>query len=158
MVLLENGTMEETSFYPEPTKNKFLVNNTVSVIPVPFSGGQGKRGVELGPIELEKFGLIDQLKKLGYNVTREGTSDVDMSKKPEFDGESELLKNPIWVSNTCKDVAERVQSACAKGNFALTLGGDHSIAVGTIAGTTAVYGDDLCVVWVDAHAVSLFKF
>ncbi len=52
-----------------------------------------------------------------------------------------------------EDVHRRVYEQCQKGNIAVTLGGDHSLALGTISGSAAQY-EDLTVVWVDAHAVS----
>lgn len=57
-----------------------------------------------------------------------------------------------FVSQVTKSVYDTVKSSGEKGHFTLTLGGDHSLAIGTVAGTSAAYGK-IGVIWVDAHAV-----
>jgi arginase len=61
------------------------------------------------------------------------------------------IKNAEEVSRVCKQVSEAVRKQVQAGHFPLTLGGDHSLAMGTISGTAAVY-TGLGVIWVDAHA------
>lgn len=62
------------------------------------------------------------------------------------------LKNARYVSVVCEHVHKSVYEQVKSGNLALTLGGDHSLAMGTISGSAAVH-KDLGVIWVDAHAV-----
>ncbi|KAJ1720452.1 Arginase, catabolizes arginine to ornithine and urea [Coemansia erecta] len=134
-------------------RSKFLKNGaTAGVTCVPFSGGQPKGGVDDGPVEMVRFGMLDQLQGMGYAVELSPGMDKYRTMKPASDPAIGVLKNPRYVSLAARRVAEQVREHCAAGRMAVTLGGDHSIAMGTLVGSTAVYGDDLCVVWVDAHA------
>lgn len=63
------------------------------------------------------------------------------------------LKNVEYVANVCRELKTLVQESCASRKLALTIGGDHSLAMGTVSGSAAVYGKSLGVIWVDAHAV-----
>ncbi|ORZ41532.1 arginase [Catenaria anguillulae PL171] len=117
------------------------VPKTVAVLGVAFSGGQARGGVENGPQTLAEFGLHQQLRDLDWNVT------VDNLGRPIG-----KLKNPRYVSAVCEHVANLVEQHARAGELVLTVGGDHSIGMATISGTSRVYGDNMCVVWVDAHA------
>ncbi|KAJ1916547.1 Arginase, catabolizes arginine to ornithine and urea [Mycoemilia scoparia] len=134
-------------------KNKFISEpHTVGVVTVPFSGGQPKGGVDAGPIELLRFGILDQIKGLGYKVDFSDGVDQYSSLKPKSDPDVGKMKKPRFVSSACEKVKGQVEGHCKQGSLALTLGGDHSIAMGTISGSAAKYGDQLRVIWVDAHA------
>ena len=61
------------------------------------------------------------------------------------------LKNLRYVSTVTKDVMSKVSDTCLKGSLALTIGGDHSLAIGTVFGSLSVY-PNLGVLWIDAHA------
>lgn len=63
-----------------------------------------------------------------------------------------LKQNSRDVSKVCKTVSDAVYAQAEMGHFVLTLGGDHSLAMGTISGTAKKYGPKMGVVWVDAHA------
>ncbi|KAJ2384913.1 Arginase, catabolizes arginine to ornithine and urea [Coemansia sp. RSA 2603] len=134
-------------------RSKFLTaGTTAGVTCVPFSGGQPKGGVDDGPVEMVRFGLLDQLQGMGYAVELSPGMDKYRTMKPSSDPSIGVLKNPRYVAHAARRVSEQVREHCAAGRLAVTLGGDHSIAMGTLAGSAAVYGDDLCVVWIDAHA------
>ncbi|KAJ2537070.1 Arginase, catabolizes arginine to ornithine and urea, partial [Coemansia sp. RSA 1933] len=134
-------------------RSKFLKQGSteVGVTCVPFSGGQPKGGVEDGPVEMVRFGMLDQLKAMGYSVELSAGMDK-YAAKPASDPPVGRMKNPRYVSMAARRVADQVYAHCQERRMCVTLGGDHSIAMGTLSGSTAVYGDDLCVVWVDAHA------
>ncbi|KAJ2769287.1 Arginase, catabolizes arginine to ornithine and urea [Coemansia nantahalensis] len=133
-------------------RSKFLKDgSTVGVTCVPFSGGQPKGGVDDGPVEMVRFGILDQLQGMGYHVELSAGMDKYRTMRPESDPPIGKMKNPRYVSMAARRVAEQVKEHCAAGRMAVTLGGDHSIAMGTLVGSAAVY-DDLCVVWIDAHA------
>jgi len=120
---------------------------------VAFSGGQPKMGVEEGPHHMLQFGVIDQVKELGWQVEFDGKL-VDYHKLQPAAGEDMdigVLKQPRFVSLVTEKVANVVEAQCTQGNLAVTLGGDHSIALGTISGSARVH-PDLCVIWIDAHA------
>ena len=106
---------------------------------------------------LIESGLIQQLKEdLEYNVTFDGQvrsySEILPADDPDFRG----MKRPKFASAVTKDVSEQVYNFAKEGKLVLTLGGDHSIAIGTISGTARAirerFGRELAVIWVDAHA------
>jgi len=130
---------------------RFLAKpKTVSIVGCPFSGGQHRLGVDKGPIHMVNAGLVDQLKGLGWVVEFDGHHQFE-DIAAEFDPPIGKLKNPRLVSNVTQAVARVAGDHAARGSLLLTLGGDHSLAMGTIAGTLSRY-TDACVIWVDAHA------
>lgn len=131
--------------------NRFLPSPpTVAIVGCPFSGGQPKAGVDEGPISLVEAGLADQLTELGWKVKFDGHHQFE-NIHPEADPPIGKLKNPLLVSKVTQSVAQAVGGHAKNGELPLTLGGDHSLAIGTISGTFSTY-PDACVVWVDAHA------
>lgn len=130
--------------------HKFVKGNTVAVVGCPFSGGQPKPGVDIGPIHLVEAGLVQQIEELGYKVKFDGHhsfEDVAAANDTPIGN----LKNPRLVSSVSKAVSEVVCQHARDGHIPLVLGGDHSLAMGTISGSLSMY-PDACVVWVDAHA------
>ncbi|CAG8617948.1 6606_t:CDS:2 [Racocetra fulgida] len=107
-------------------------------------------GVDEGPIKMVEYGLIEQLLEMGWNVEFDGHHKLT-DLKPAEDPNIGKLKKPRYVSRVTKAVAEAVESNLRKGQLALTLGGDHSLALGTVSGTLSVY-PDACLIWIDAHA------
>ncbi|KAJ1504965.1 Arginase, catabolizes arginine to ornithine and urea [Coelomomyces lativittatus] len=73
-------------------------------------------------------------------------------QKPKDDPPYGKLRNPKYVSNVCHHVSALVAEHALAQHFVLTLGGDHTIALGTVHGMLQKYGDQLRVIWVDAHA------
>ncbi|XP_072265014.1 arginase-1 [Pyxicephalus adspersus] len=121
---------------------------SVGVIGAPFSKGQPRGGVEEGPIYIRRAGLIEKLEELEYDV--KDYSDLHFPELPQ-DEPFQNVKNPRTVGLATEKVANAVTEVKKTGRICLTLGGDHSLAVGTITGHAKVH-PDLCVVWVDAHA------
>lgn len=130
--------------------NKFVPTKTVAIVGCPFSGGQPRAGVDTGPIALVEAGLVDQLKGLGWDVLFDGHHQFE-AIAAESDPPIGKLKNPRFVSKVCEAVSKAVGGHVEKGQIPLTLGGDHSLAMGTISGTLN-HHKDACVIWVDAHA------
>ncbi|KAH9977383.1 arginase [Lactifluus volemus] len=95
-------------------------------------------------------GLVDQLKDLGWIVEFDGHHQFE-DISTESDPPVGKLKNPRLVSQVTEAVSRVIGGHVSKGSLPLTLGGDHSLAMGTIAGTLSKY-PDACVIWVDAHA------
>ncbi|TFK76365.1 Ureohydrolase [Pluteus cervinus] len=136
---------------PETPKPKWLSEpKTAAIVGCPFSGGQPKPGVDQGPINLVEAGLISQLSELGWQVKFDGHHQFEEIKASD-DPPIGVLKNPRLVSRVTQSVAEVVSSHVKRGELPVTLGGDHSLAMGTISGTLSQY-PDACVIWVDAHA------
>lgn len=126
---------------------------TVGLIGAAFSGGQPRGGVEQGPARLVEHGLISQLVDLGWKVDFDEKFPTYEHLKP-IESDAHLhpkLKNTSYVSAVCKSVADSVKDVVSKGHLALTIGGDHSLAMGTVGGSAAVH-PNVGVIWVDAHA------
>lgn len=127
-----------------------MEGNAVSIINMPFSGGQPKDGAELAPEMIEAAGLPEDLERLGYSVNV--VQNPKFKSRPLKEGPNQaLMKNPLYVSNVTRQVRNIVQQELEKQRIAVNIGGDHSLAIGTVEGVQAVY-DDACVLWIDAHA------
>ncbi|KAL1962077.1 hypothetical protein VTN77DRAFT_605 [Rasamsonia byssochlamydoides] len=145
---------------PSTIRQRFLSKpNELGVVAVGFSGGQCKPGVEAAPSALIASGLLDQLRDdLGYDVHYDNTvhSYTDIIPAADQDPEYRGMKKPRAVSAVTERLSQQVYEHAKEGKFVLTLGGDHSIAIGTISGTAKAirerYGRELAVIWVDAHA------
>lgn len=137
---------------------KFLPNrHDLGVVAVGFSGGQTKAGVDAAPKALIDSGLIQQLEEdLEFKVTYDDQVHSYTDIMPKEDPEYRNMRRPKSVSAVTRAVSEQVYEHASKGRFVLTLGGDHSIAIGTISGTARAVkerlGRELAVIWVDAHA------
>lgn len=109
---------------------------------------------------LIKAGLLNQLSdELGYKL--HGHDNVHLypellPKSEEADPPFRNMKNPLAVSAVTRRIAEQTYEHSREGRLTLTLGGDHSIAIGTVAGvakaTRERLGRETAVIWVDAHA------
>ncbi|WP_129731799.1 arginase [Ectobacillus funiculus] len=121
----------------------------IRVIGCPMDLGQTRRGVDMGASAIRYAGLVEELEHLGYEVNDIGDIYVAPRSKDQ-DGVNEKLKNLPQVHNTCVLLAEAVNQAVQSNSFPLVLGGDHSIAIGTLAGLARHYSN-LGVIWFDAH-------
>lgn len=112
-----------------------------------------KGGVDEAPEAIIHAGVVEQLQELGWNVVFSGKNQKFLHLKEEGDVQG-IIKNPKFVGRVCQEVFKQVESSQKNGHLALTLGGDHSLAIGTILGTLQAWEGqkDVCVVWVDAHA------
>ncbi|KAF4126238.1 arginase [Geosmithia morbida] len=144
-----------------PIHNRFLANQEdLGVLAVGFSGGQGKIGVDEGPEFLIKAGLLTQLSsELGYKLHGDDQvhtySDL-IVQSPEDDPRYRNMKNPRSVSAVTRRISQQTYEHSRQGRMTLTLGGDHSIGIGTVTGvaqaTRERLGLETAVIWVDAHA------
>ena len=121
----------------------------VAVIGAPVDLGAGRRGVDMGPSAIRYAGLRQHLEeKLGVRV-----SDLGNIHGPEAEsvapGDDRIRFLPE-ILDVCERVAELTAAATRRGAMPLVLGGDHSVALGTLAGMASVHGPG-GVVWVDAH-------
>ena len=121
----------------------------ISIIGVPLDFGQSRRGVDMGPSAIRYAGAIDRLEAIGHQVVDEGDIQVGVAKRKEH-GDS-TLKNLDEVIQSNTALAVKVAEVVEAGRFPLVLGGDHSIAIGTLAGLSDKYSN-LGVIWYDAHA------
>lgn len=122
----------------------------ISILGIPMDLGAGRRGVDMGPSALRNAHLAHTLRDLGHDVTDLGDIEVALPEtldKHETGGL--VFFEPIL--NACRTAAERVM-ALPGGTFPLTLGGDHSVSMGTVTGN-GLRGrpQRTGVIWVDAH-------
>lgn len=122
------------------------MQNLVQIIGVPLDLGQSRRGVDMGPSAIRYAGLSARLQKLGYRVEDYGNISVPVREHlPE--------KNSPGYSAEIESVCEQIYKvgcrAIENGAFPLFLGGDHSIAIGTIGAVTD--RSPSAVIWIDGH-------
>jgi arginase len=125
----------------------------IAVIGAPMDLGAGRRGVDMGPSALRVAGLQQKLTDLGYQVEDLGNVIVDQPESlPAGPSHARYLPQ---IAHTCARLADMVERAAAQQQVPLVLGGDHSAAMGTIAGMSRhrhKSGHKLGVLWLDAHA------
>jgi arginase len=129
----------------------------IHVIGVPLDLGAGRRGVDMGPSALRLAGLDQKIEELGYEIHDVGDLDVVI---PEMDdikvGDSDQkLRYAEPILETSVRLAQTVRKTLDDGCLPLILGGDHSIAIGSIAGSASYFkarNERMGVVWLDAHA------
>ncbi|KAJ5561414.1 hypothetical protein N7461_000175 [Penicillium sp. DV-2018c] len=143
---------------PSTIKSRFLSHpNQLGVVAVGFNGGQCKLGVEAAPMALIESGLLTQLREdLDYEVHHDNTVHYYEQDIPSSDPDHRGMKKPRAVSAVTEKLSSQVYNYAKEGKFVLTLGGDHSIAIGTVSGTAKAIrerlGREMAVIWVDAHA------
>lgn len=120
----------------------------VSIIGVPMSLGQMKDGVDLGPKAIRYAGLHNQLKQL--NISFQDKGDISFEMITRNVDPNEKLKNIDAIIEKTTELANEVDKAILEDTFPFILGGDHSIAMGTLAGLAKHY-KNLGVIWYDAH-------
>lgn len=111
--------------------------------------GQTRYGTNLGPQSIRNAGLIDRLKSIGKYVIDEGNLSIGITGRFRQNGEN--IKNVKTLVESSEKLAAKVSDIVQEGRFPLVLGGDHSIAIGTLAGV-AKHFKNLGVIWYDAHA------
>lgn len=119
------------------------------MIGVSLDLGQSRRGVDMGPSAIRYAGVVERLEALGHDVVDEGDVRVDASVRVQ--NSDSKLKNLQEVIQVNTELAKKVATIVKNDRFPLVLGGDHSVAIGTIAGLASHY-DNLGVIWYDAHA------
>jgi arginase len=127
--------------------------STIAIVGAPLDLGAGRRGVDMGPSALRLAGLNQKLISLGYEVEDLGNVSVAQQESTPFSTDNARYLPQIAV--TCEKLASKVESAAEAGKFPLVLGGDHSIAVGTVSGVSHAFrkrSGSIGLVWVDAHA------
>lgn len=129
-----------------------MENRKLSVIGVPIDLGANRRGVDMGPSALRLTGLPERARGLGYDVR--DTGDVDVPLPEECSEGDPRQKYSRDIARVCEDVCERVAGALGEGRLPLTLGGDHSAAMGSLAGVARHFrgrGERVGLLWFDAH-------
>ena len=128
-------------------------SGSVSILGVPLGYGASMAGVDIGPAALRVARINERIGRLGYQVRDLG--DLRLERPPHTPDSSEKLKYLREISDACEKLAVEVQGILAANEFPVIVGGDHSIAIGSIAGVAAscrAGGDTLGLIWFDAHA------
>jgi arginase len=118
----------------------------IQIIGVPMDLGQSRRGVDMGPSALRYAGLDARLRRLGFQLDDQGN--IDIPDRETLPPEGGLAYVPA-VAQACEAMYQAGQQAVAAGCLPLFIGGDHSIALGTIGGVT--HHRPCGVLWIDAH-------
>lgn len=125
------------------------INPNISIIGVAMDLGAGTPGVALGPSALRYAGLIKRLEDIGYDVFDTGDIMVERNMPPnESIGKLKFLNQVVKVNT---ELCNKVAEIMGEGRFPLILGGDHSIAIGSIAGILQ-HKRNPGIIWFDAHA------
>ncbi len=120
----------------------------VHIIGVPLDLGGGRRGVDMGPSALRIAGIGEQIAALGYTVVDRGDLPAPI---PETQALRDEHKKYIRdIAKVCQKVYQTSLSSFDEGAMPLVLGGDHSIALGTLGGMASARGPG-GVLWIDAH-------
>ena len=122
---------------------------TVTVIGAPLDLGQSRRGVDMGPSAIRYAGLEERLAALGAAVVDRGNI---LTREPEgLEVGDEQARYLEEILAACTRLATAVSDAVAAGSMPLVLGGDHSVAMGTLGGLAAAAERPGGVLWIDAH-------
>ena len=125
----------------------------IRIIGVPLDLGQSRRGVDMGPSAVRVAGLEAKLESLGHQVTDAGNIAVALAEtKAVGDQNARYLKE---ITETCTKEAEAVVLALTDGVTPVILGGDHSVAAGTVSGVAEFHRrhhQKIGLIWIDAHS------
>ena len=126
---------------------------TVNIIGAPTDYGANRRGVDMGPSAIRYGGLADQLERAGVTPVDGGDLAVPRAEERDPDAGSPTSGRTKFLRETadvCERLADRVSDSLANGAVPLALGGDHSIAIGSLVGSAR--DAEIGAVWFDAHA------
>src|SRR5215468_1354141 len=150
----EGVTKAESPAKPASADN--IVSKRIRILGVPLDLGQTRRGVDMGPSAVRVAGLEARLEAIGHVVEDGGNIAVAIpEQKKEGDPRAKYLKE---ITATCTKHAETVMKTLEAGKVPLVLGGDHSVAAGTVAGVAEFYRQQrrqdqkVGLIWIDAHA------
>ena len=122
------------------------MKGTIQIIGVPIDLGQTQRGVDMGPAAMRYAGLAASLASLGYRIRDAGNIEVPIRETVAAEQSLHYLPS---IRTACQATYEIVRKAVEEGDVPLLLGGDHTLAIGSIGGSShrAATG----VIWIDAH-------
>jgi len=132
---------------------KSILKENVSILGFPMDLGADRRGVDMGPSALRIAGLQAKLEALGYKVEDNGDIKIEIMERQKI--KNPKLKYLDEILKTSKLLAEKIEKVLEKGDFPLCIGGDHSMALGTISGIASYCKKRkmrLGVIWIDAHS------
>src|SRR5688572_27978785 len=125
---------------------------TVRIVGVPLDLGASRRGTDMGPSALRIAGLGAALRRLGYKVAREEDIPAPAMETRSTANREARFKQEIL--EVCNNLSDKVKSILQTNEFPLIIGGDHSIAMGTVSGVSSHFRDQgkkIGLIWFDAH-------
>jgi len=125
-----------------------MKDKRVAILGAPLDLGSSRRGVDMGPSAIRYSGLQERLERLGFTVDDRGDVGVEIPEVAALHDPRARFLGAILAS--CSQLASDVADIARAEQLPVVLGGDHSIAMGTIAGLHSVHGPG-GVLWVDAH-------
>jgi len=145
--------MQSTGRSPLLSGTQVQPTRQIHVLGVPLDMGASRRGVDMGPSAMRVAGLEARLEALGHQVTDGGNILVDIAETQAYGHMSaRYLKQ---IAETCTRTAEAVVETLERGMTPLVLGGDHSLAAGSVSGVSEFYrrrNQKIGLVWIDAHS------
>ena len=130
-----------------------LHSKVINVIGFPMDLGADRRGVDMGPSAIRIAGLEERLRGLGYEVVDEGDIHILIMESQQIINPK--LKYIDEILKTAETLAKTVEKILDQEHFPLCLGGDHSMAIGSIAGISSYCrrrDQELGIIWIDSHA------
>ncbi|TYR73310.1 arginase [Rossellomorea vietnamensis] len=124
------------------------MKKNISIIGVPMDLGQMRRGVDMGPSAIRYAGVAERLERLGHTINDLGN--IEIAQPERVHTSDSNLRNLTAVAEGNQKLADSVDKVIENKDFPLVFGGDHSIAIGTLAGVSKHY-ENLGVIWYDAH-------
>lgn len=122
------------------------------IIGVPMDLGAGRRGVDMGPSALRIAGINKAIARLGYVVTDAGNVNVRPAESvSQMNSRARYLPE---IAAACEELAKEVEQSLEEGALPVIIGGDHSIAIGSVAGLASYYRkrqQRVGIIWLDAH-------
>ncbi len=130
-----------------PSRKRF-----VEIIGVPVDLGAGRRGVDMGPSAIRSADLEPRLEQLGHKVLDSGDLDVMIPETQKVGAGKLRYKAPVLAAYV--QLRQAVEKSLGESRLPLVLGGDHSIAIGSVSGSSnhfARQGESVGLIWFDAH-------
>jgi len=128
-------------------------HSAIKILGAPLDLGASRRGVDMGPSALRLAGLNSRLESLGYQVGDLGN--VTVAQQESTPTGPQNAKYLTQIARTCEALAGAVYKIVHDNDFPLVLGGDHSVAMGTVAGISHALrerNETLGLIWIDAHS------
>jgi arginase len=148
---MSDQPVAKTSLAPAATN--LAPGKAVRILGVPLGYGASMAGVDMGPAALRVAGLNERIAQLGYLVQDGG--DIRLERPKSRPKAHDKLKYLQEISLACEQLAKDVHAIMKAGELPIVLGGDHSIAIGTISGVASYcreQNETLGLIWFDAHA------
>ena len=150
---MADASTESKMNIARPPQQAVGISRKIRVIGVPLDLGQTRRGVDMGPSAVRVAGLEARLEEIGHHVEDAGNVAVAIpEQKKEGASNAKYLKE---ITQTCTKEADLVLKALEAGEVPLVIGGDHSVAAGTVSGVSEFYrkrDQKIGLIWIDAHS------